>query len=143
MSIVQFLFSFEGRVRRLYFWVFMLVLGVVYGDLFWQFGHWRVFHGGADIPDWRAMTYSLGFYGLKLITHNPLAGLIGLVAVWMKLAVMAKRCHDRDQSAWWLLLLIVPVVNFFWVLINLGILDGTPGSNRFGPSPKTPAPVFA
>jgi uncharacterized membrane protein YhaH (DUF805 family) len=27
-------------------------------------------------------------------------------------------------------------VGFFWWLINLGILDGTPGPNRYGLSPK-------
>jgi uncharacterized membrane protein YhaH (DUF805 family) len=27
-------------------------------------------------------------------------------------------------------------VGFFWTLIECGFLDGTPGPNRFGPSPK-------
>jgi uncharacterized membrane protein YhaH (DUF805 family) len=34
------------------------------------------------------------------------------------------------------LIMLIPVVNFFFWLINLGILDGTPGPNRYGPSPK-------
>ncbi len=128
MSIFQFLFSFQGRIRRLHFWIFFLVLGALYGGLFWQFGHVHVDHAGMqNLPH---------AYGITLITHNPFAGLLGLAAIWMKLAVMAKRCHDRDQSAWWLLLLAVPVVNLVWALVNLGILDGTQGSNRYGPSPK-------
>lgn len=45
MSIMQFLFSFEGRVRRLHLWLFFLVLSAVYGGLFWQFGHFSVDHG--------------------------------------------------------------------------------------------------
>jgi uncharacterized membrane protein YhaH (DUF805 family) len=46
-----------------------------------------------------------------------------------------KRCHDRDKSGWWCLLLIVPVVGFIWAVIDLGILPGTEGANQYGPDP--------
>ena len=44
--------------------------------------------------------------------------------------------HDRDQTGLWVILAFVPVIGWFWWLINLGLLDGTPGANQYGPSPK-------
>ena len=128
MSIFEFLFSFQGRVRRLHFWIFFLVLGALYGGLFWQFGHVHVDHGGMqNLPH---------AYGLTLITHNPFIGLLGLAAIWMKLAVLVKRWHDRDKSGWWVLIVLIPLIGWFWQLIECGFLDGTQGPNKYGPSPK-------
>lgn len=50
------------------------------------------------------------------------------------LAVGARRLHDYGQSAWWLLLLIVPFGNI--ALIVLWVMDGTPGDNQYGPRPE-------
>jgi uncharacterized membrane protein YhaH (DUF805 family) len=55
---------------------------------------------------------------------------------WVGLAVHIKRWHDRDKSGWWVLTGFIPVVGPIWSLIECGILDGTPGPNRFGLSPK-------
>ncbi len=131
MSIMQFLFSFEGRIRRLHLWLFFLVLTAVYGGVFWQFGHFHVEHDGIN-HDW----YGPGAVVFGYVEHNPLIGLFGVVAVWMKLAVLVKRWHDRDKSGWWVLITLVPVIGWAWQLIECGFLDGTPGPNRYGPSPK-------
>jgi len=58
-----------------------------------------------------------------------------LIFLWPTLAVQAKRWHDRDKSAWWLLINLIPVVGAFWTLIENGFLEGTPGPNRFGFDP--------
>ncbi len=134
MSIFQFLFGFQGRIRRLHFWIFYLVLGAVFGGLFWQFGHWHVEHGadGVMLPPHPLP----GTWGIYMVSHNPLFGLVGLAAIWMKLAVDIKRWHDRDKSGWWVLITLVPVIGGLWQLIECGFLDGTQGPNRYGPSPK-------
>ena len=129
MSLVQFLFSFEGRVRRLHLWLFFLALGFIYGGLFWQFGHWHVAH---DMMRDSSFEYN----GVSFVTHNPLIGVLGLVAIWMKLAVLAKRWHDRDKSAWWLLIVLVPFIGLIWQFIECALVDGTQGPNKYGPSPK-------
>lgn len=64
----------------------------------------------------------------------PLGGLVLLMA-WMCLCVFAKRCHDRDRSAWFLLVALIPVVNL-WTLVELFFLRGTRAGNRFGPEPE-------
>ena len=130
MSLVQFLFSFEGRVRRRDFWLFFICLCLFYGSVVWRIGD--TFR---QVDDFR--NGITGFYGMHIVTHNWITGGLGVAAIWAKLAVTAKRWHDRDKSAWWLLINLIPVFGWIWQLVEGGFLEGTPGSNRFGPSPKS------
>jgi len=57
-----------------------------------------------------------------------------LIILWPGIAILIKRSHDRDRSGWFILLFLVPLLNF-WPLIELLFLRGTIGSNRFGPDP--------
>ncbi len=57
------------------------------------------------------------------------------LAYWLIIAAYVKRFHDRDKSAWWLLVGFVPVLGPIWLLIELGFLRGTIGANRYGPDP--------
>ena len=70
---------------------------------------------------------------------GPVDGLILLVvyvlALWIGLAIAAKRWHDRNKSAWWILIVFVPVVGGLWYLIECGFLKGTTGPNKFGSDP--------
>jgi uncharacterized membrane protein YhaH (DUF805 family) len=54
---------------------------------------------------------------------------------WGAAAVSAKRLHDRGQSAWRLLLLLIPVIGPLWWIIALGVRAGTRGDNQYGPDP--------
>ena len=56
---------------------------------------------------------------------------------WGFFALSAKRLHDRGKSAWWLLLLFVPLFGFLWLLVELPFLPGTAGENSYGPDPLT------
>lgn len=78
-------------------------------------------------------------------------------ALWLNLAVSARRLHDRDRSAWMLLpmlvlpellglmaqtggralevLLFIAVPLALWGFVEIGFLRGTVGDNRFGPDP--------
>lgn len=126
MNFAQLL-SFEGRQRRLHFWLVAIVLGVINGVV------WNLTFGQA--------------YMMAITTHTPFAFsgaamvgmLVNLLLLWPSLANSVKRCHDRDKSGWWLLpmyLACFTIVGVLWPLIELGFMDGTPGPNRFGPSPK-------
>ena len=62
----------------------------------------------------------------------PLAAeLACVVGIYM---VGARRCHDLDLSGVWLLLFLVPVVDFFFGLY-LAFWKGTTGPNRYGSDP--------
>ena len=64
-----------------------------------------------------------------LILYPPL--------LWCAFALASKRLHDREQSAWWLVLLIVPVLGPIVVAAWLLLGRGTRDENRFGPDPRT------
>ncbi len=64
---------------------------------------------------------------------------IGILLLIAGIMLHIKRCHDRDKSGWWCLLLAIPFVNVIWAIIDLGILEGTRGENRFGPDPLASA----
>ena len=65
--------------------------------------------------------------------------------------VLSKRLHDRGRSGWWAALILVAMVatwprpvGFFdflfalaliWAVVELGVMSGEQGANRYGPSP--------
>ena len=57
------------------------------------------------------------------------------VLAWIELAVAAKRWHDREKSALWILFSFIPIIGQIWTLVELGFIKGTKGHNRFGPDP--------
>jgi uncharacterized membrane protein YhaH (DUF805 family) len=119
MDIMHLLFSFQGRIRRLHFWLGLISVAVVFGVV---------------------ISVLMGMSGMAQGTPNPLVmGLMGLLYIpyiWIALAIDVKRCHDRDKSGWFVLIGLIPLIGVIWLLIELGFLDGTQGPNRFGPSPK-------
>jgi uncharacterized membrane protein YhaH (DUF805 family) len=62
------------------------------------------------------------------------AGIFSLAVLLPSICVAGRRLHDRDMSAWWLLIGLVPVIGFL-VLLWFYVTPGTPGPNRFGPDP--------
>ena len=119
MDITYLLFSFQGRIRRLHYWLTAIGAGVAIAII------------GSIL---------VGMSGLASGHPNPII-MLPLIAIyaadiWIALALGVKRCHDRDKSGWFLLIGLIPLIGGIWLLIELGFLDGTPGPNRFGPSPK-------
>jgi len=70
---------------------------------------------------------------------NGGGGIVGLVWIVVTivpaLAVLARRLHDTNKTAWWLLIGLVPVAGGI-VLLVFALIDSDPGDNRYGPSPK-------
>jgi len=120
LSIGQKLFGFQGRITRLDFWLAQLFYVAMI--LIAVFGMAALAH---SVGDGASSRLTLG--GIMV------AGYIALV--WSSLAVSIKRYHDRGKSGWWVLLFLIPMVALF-VLIELGLFEGTRGTNRFGSSPK-------
>jgi uncharacterized membrane protein YhaH (DUF805 family) len=110
MSPRQILWRFEGRIARRTWWLYaagLVGVGLVGTVLL------RVVGFGAYASD----------------------ALVNLALLWPALAVSVKRWHDRDKSAWWLLVNLLPLVGWLWALLENGMLRGTRGANRFGPGP--------
>lgn len=62
--------------------------------------------------------------------------ILALLGLFIPLiAVEVRRFHDMDKSGWHALINLIPYLGTLIVMIIM-MLDGTPGDNRFGPSPK-------
>ena len=118
------LFSFQGRVNRAKFWLVHVVMWVIVAVVF------AVIAGSAAMsPDPSAALESVGAVGAIVLL------VVYILALWIGLAIAAKRWHDRNKSAWWILIVFVPVVGGLWYLVECGFLRGTTGPNKFGPDP--------
>jgi uncharacterized membrane protein YhaH (DUF805 family) len=109
--------EFNGRARRKEYWMFFLfnlLIGIVLA-----------------IVD--TMTGTVNQYGLGL-----LSGLYGLAVLVPNIAVTVRRLHDTDRSGWWILIGLIPLIGAIVLLVFM-LLDGTPGDNKYGPSPKAAA----
>ncbi|HET9048647.1 MAG TPA: DUF805 domain-containing protein [Chiayiivirga sp.] len=126
----KFFFSFQGRISRKAFWLYLLasiILGFILNFLAMPA---QPVIDASTSPE-QAMAAVSGYYGAIPIWY----WLLQVVLLWVGLAVMAKRWHDQDRSGWWTLLLLIPLLGFIVVLIMLGFIAGTPGPNRFGDGP--------
>ena len=70
-----------------------------------------------------------------------LSGLFKLATLIPGLALGARRLHDINKSAWWLLmwlsfLLIIPMIIPVIVLLVWSARQGDNGTNRYGPDPR-------
>lgn len=163
MDWTNYLFSFNGRINRAKWWMFLLVcIGYV-------------------VAIW-VVTFALLQVSLGAVAIWGIITLIGyVVLIYSSLAVGAKRLHDRNKGAIWLLvfygipmviggyyaysmygamgaamgaadqqaatmnmmqamqglwwLQLIDLVIGIWGLVELGILKGTTGDNQYGPDP--------
>ncbi|OAT55252.1 DUF805 domain-containing protein [Providencia heimbachae] len=112
--------NFDGRARRKEYWMFSLINIVIIIAL-------SLVMGGSINDDTGGMG-GLGITALVLM-------LIYCVAVFIpSLAVTIRRLHDIDKSGWWYLISFIPFGGL--IIFVFTCLDGTPGNNRFGSSPK-------
>ncbi len=51
------------------------------------------------------------------------------------LAVTARRLHDTNRSAWWMLVTLIPYIGSLWLFV-LTVLDSHPDTNEWCPNPK-------
>jgi uncharacterized membrane protein YhaH (DUF805 family) len=136
MSIGNLLWSYEGRIGRARFWLgvlLVILISMAFGAV-----------GGllnilpVDPQSGELAAEEIGAFGLlyALVT--------AVVLIYAQLAVYVKRFHDRGKSGWWVLIAFVPVIGFFWILIELGMLPGDPGPNAYGlPEPGGGTAVHA
>lgn len=105
---------FSGRARRKEYWMFTLfnvIISIVLSSLDALIG-----------------TRNDSGFGL-------LNGIYTLAVLLPSLGVLARRLHDTNRSAWWILIGLVPVVGFI-VLIVFTVMEGNQGDNQYGPDPK-------
>lgn len=101
--------TFSGRARRSEYWWFALFTWIVSLVLSLLDG---------------SMSGDVGI----------LSGIWGLGTFLPALAAGARRLHDIDRTAWWLLIMLVPLIGLIVLIVFLAT-PGTRGANRFGTDP--------
>jgi uncharacterized membrane protein YhaH (DUF805 family) len=70
---------------------------------------------------------------------NGGGGIVGLIWIFATivpaLAVLIRRLHDTNRSAWWALIGLVPLAGAI-VLLVFTVEDSNKGVNKYGASPK-------
>lgn len=143
-AFIPSLFSFKGRIRRRHYWVTSFALGIVKAVL----------------------TVIVAIVvGAPSLTNGDsyVRIVVEALFLWPALALMVKRGHDRNRPARFSLVMLVVAIAmimgagvgtalaktwlmticvvgalaiFGFLLVDYGFMDGTPGPNRYGPSPK-------
>lgn len=157
------LFSFQGRLRRRDWWILSIACNLLNGVLT-VLVVGAVTPPDADVEPWvNATQQPQG--GFPLVAAIAIDALF----LWPWLALTIKRRHDRGSPGWdaaglvvlltavswapaaWtnaffgmlglggLLVALGVLVAVIWLLVVLGFLDGQPGMNRYGLSPKAAA----
>ena len=117
----QHYFDFKGRSTRSEYWwwlLFVVLAGIALTIVDMGIG---------------AFNYESG--------DGLLSGLFKLATLIPGLALGARRLHDINKSAWWLLmwlsfLLIIPMIIPVIVLLVWAARQGDNGTNRYGPDPR-------
>jgi uncharacterized membrane protein YhaH (DUF805 family) len=137
MGLGALLFSFRGRINRAKFWLAMLIYVTIYAIIVTIMiiaGH----VAGeitldpsvvAKIPFLILLNYmSTGVAGLLVWNWGfplPTSVMVFLILV-SALSVGAKRLHDRDKSAWWLLVFygvsVLSVIQAVLIIVNINVL---------------------
>jgi len=109
--------TFNGRATRPEYWWWILAMIILFTVL--------------GLIDGAVIAPLLGFEAFDPEAGQPVSFIASLGLLLPNLAVSARRLHDTDRSAWWLLLGLIPVIGTL-VLLVFYVLRGTDGPNRFG-----------
>ena len=119
--------NFQGRSRRAEYWWPMLMYVIVYVAFLLISG----------------IGSAMGDLGVILIAIAGLAYVVfGIAIIVPMFAVTFRRLHDTDKSAWWMLISFIPLVGGI-VLLIFTVMEGTKGTNKYGPDPKGGSAVEA
>ena len=109
LAVIKQYAVFSGRSRRREYWIFTLISAII----------------------------SIALSVVDGISGNPgiFQGVYSLAVLLPSLGVAIRRLHDTGRSAWWVLIVLVPILG--WIaLIVFYATAGEPGENRYGPNPK-------
>lgn len=106
------LLSFDGRIRRMGWWIAGIAMSII----------------GGVVNEIRDSDVS--------IIVTLVFGILALIIWLIGLSLSVRRFHDLNKSGWWLLINIIPFIGWLITFVMLGFMPGDQGSNNFGPPPK-------
>ncbi len=120
VSVKELYLSFKGRISLETFWLYGIA--ILNGMTFLLVLLYELLNG-------------LLFTRLGTYTSIIWAVICAVVLLGIELLLLffhIKRCHDRNHSGWFMLILFIPIVGPIWYGIDICLLKGTEGENRFG-----------
>jgi uncharacterized membrane protein YhaH (DUF805 family) len=111
-AVMTMLFSARGRVCRRDYWTFNIAATMS--------AVLAILAVAVSLPAAQALMFAV-----------PIA----LVSARIRSCLRIKRWHDRDKSAVWVLVGLIPFVGWVWSFLECGLTRGTAGPNRYGPAP--------
>ena len=160
MPVKDMLFSFKGRIRRRDWWLWSIAATIIYLAAYWLVGTVLLGSSGAALASFAQrtsesllpeliVTLPLMFVSSALSAkraqdRNMVAWPFIAIVIANTLTSFIPQIEEafaavQDGQAWQILILAFHVAAFIgslYSLIMLGFMDGTPGPNRFGRSPK-------
>lgn len=106
---------FSGRARRKEYWIFILISTII-----------TIVLGGIEL--------AAGLYDPET-GPGLISGLYSLAVFIPSIAVLVRRLHDTNRAAWWLLMLLFPLIGAIVLIVFLAT-DSSAGDNQYGPNPK-------
>lgn len=117
------IFSFNGRIGRLRYLAYNtgvnIVLSIIMIPLLGASG---MMAAGGDM-----MAMSSGMGGIAII-------LFYIATIVISIMFGKRRLNDLNRSGWFILLLLIPIVNLLLVIYMI-FFSGTDGDNDYGPQP--------
>ncbi|SDN72735.1 DUF805 domain-containing protein [Alkalicoccus daliensis] len=109
LKVIQNYANFQGRARRMEYWMFYLVNFLIVS----------------------ALGILETFIGLPTI----ISGIYSLFVLIPSIAVAVRRMHDTGRSGLWVLIYLIPIIGWI-IFIILALADSERSANKYGPSPK-------
>jgi uncharacterized membrane protein YhaH (DUF805 family) len=106
LGLMRLLFSFKGRINRARFWTVCIAINII------------------SYPIDKIPVDKIGGDTVVLLVLIALVLIaLGFFLSYSGLAISVKRLHDRNKSAWWLLIMLLPALVAGGVALLEGILD--------------------
>lgn len=80
------------------------------------------------------LSFAAETFGALDLLFSIVAFVLGIFQLAANIMMGVRRLHDLDKCGWWMLLLLVPLVNLFFCLYLL-FFKGTEGPNEYGDDP--------
>ena len=122
-------FKLEPRIGRVKY----LILSIFWAIIMWLASLSMSVSYTGEVIDLNNMDINyiyenINIYGLVAVS------IVSIIVIINSYFLAVRRMHDYNYCAWWLLLSLVPIVNFIWGLVLL-FVPGTKGPNRYGKQP--------
>ncbi len=121
-SAMRKYFQFSGRGPRREYWMFTLIYFIIYVI--------------ASVLD--GFIFGFNFQSTEnsfsAVSEGPISLVVMLGHLIPGFSVTARRLHDTGRSAWWILIVLVPLIGIL-VLLYFMVKSSDPDANEHGSNP--------